>query len=90
MDVVSVDAGAGAVGDVEPGQVDVENQQIVPAAQPLVHAIQPVAHQIDGIAGLGQTLPEIVAGLRFVFDDEDFHGRILPEPAATCPQITNL
>jgi len=60
------------------------------ASQALMHAIQAVTHQIGGKTGLGKPLLEIVTGLRFVFDDENFHGGILPEAPGLCPQITNL
>jgi len=45
----------------------------VVATQRQVQAVHAVVHQLDGKARLAQALPQIVARLGLVFDDQDFH-----------------
>ena len=57
---------------VEPGQHHVQDHQVVLAFECQVQAI--VARgEVHDEAGLAQALPQVVARLGFVFDDQDFH-----------------
>ena len=62
---------------VAAGQHHVEDQQVVITGQRQVLPGSAVGHQFGGKASLGQALAQVMAGFWLVFDDQQFHGRLL-------------
>ncbi|MCY1350503.1 hypothetical protein D9M69_367380 [compost metagenome] len=59
---------------VAAGQHHVEDDQVMVAGQRQVLTFEAVARQFDAEAGLAEALLQVLAGLGFVFDDQQFHG----------------
>ncbi|MNI84291.1 hypothetical protein D3C73_1411810 [compost metagenome] len=59
------------------GQHHIENQQGILAAEGQLLAGAAVGHQFRVEPGLGQTLTQVVTGFRLVFDNQQFHGRLM-------------
>ncbi|MNI37756.1 hypothetical protein D3C73_918690 [compost metagenome] len=58
-------------------QHHIKNQQGIFAAEGQLLTGVAVGHQFGVEPGLGQALAQIMAGFRLVFDDQQFHGRLM-------------
>jgi len=58
---------------IERGQHHVEDDQVVVAAEREVQPVETVACQVDDETGFDQPLAQVIAGLRFVLDDQNLH-----------------
>ncbi len=65
---------------IDAGQVDVENHEVVIDVGRLMQPVEAVTHQIDDETRLGESLPDVFAGLRLVFDDQKAHPRLRGVP----------
>lgn len=55
-----------------------KDEQVIGFSHRKMVSVQPVTRQIDYKACFGELLPEVVADLAFVFDNQEFHLRSAP------------